>query len=65
MNKGRLTGAIVCLALAALLLVLSYALPEGKVVFMIGDRNMPIVPVIVLAGLGAGLASTAWRRQDS
>lgn len=65
MNKGRLIGAIVCLALAGMLLVLSYALPEGKVVFMIGDRNLPMVPVIILAGLGAGLATTAWRRQDS
>jgi hypothetical protein len=64
MNKGRLVGAIVCLVLAGLLLVLSYVLPEGKVVFMMGDRNMPIIPVIVLAGLGVWLASTVWRRQD-
>ncbi len=65
MNKGRLIGAIVCLGLAGLLLVLGYVLPEGKVVFMIDDNNMPIIPVIVLAGLGVYLASTVWRRQDS
>ena len=65
MNKGRLVGAILCLALAGLLLVLSYVLPEGKVLFMMGDQNLPMIPVIVLAGLGVWLASTVWRRQDS
>ena len=63
MNKGRLVGGIICLALAGLLGVLMFALPEGKVVFMIGDSNVPWVPVIVLAGIGVGLLSTAWRRQ--
>lgn len=65
MNKGRLVGAIACMALAGLLLVLNYVLPEGQVVFMMGDKNTPIIPVIVLAGIGVGLASTVWRRQDS
>jgi hypothetical protein len=65
MNKGRLVGGIICLALAGLLGVLMFALPEGKVVFMIGDSNVPWVPVIVLAGIGVGLLSTAWRRQSA
>jgi peptidoglycan/LPS O-acetylase OafA/YrhL len=65
MNKGRLIGGILCLAGAALLLVLMVALPEGKVVFMIGDSNVPWIPVIVLAGLGAGLVGTAWTRQGA
>ncbi len=63
MNKGRLIGGIVCLALAALLAVLIVALPEGKVVFMIGDDNVPVVPVTVLAGVGMALVSTASTRQ--
>jgi uncharacterized integral membrane protein len=61
MNKGRLVGGIVCLALSALLLMLTFAQP-GKVVFMIGDRNVPMVPVIVLAGIGGALMSSARKR---
>lgn len=63
MNKGRLVGGIICIALAALLGVAMFALPEGKVVFTIGDSNVPWVPVIVLAGIGVALISTSWRRQ--
>jgi hypothetical protein len=65
MYKGRLIGGVICLVLAALLVVLMFALPEGKVVFMIGDSNVPWVPAIVLAGLGMWLVSTAWRRQGA
>jgi hypothetical protein len=55
MNKGRRIAGIVCLALAALLAVLNFALPEGKTVFMVGDANVPMVPVIILAVVGLGL----------
>ena len=65
MNKGRLVGGIICLALAGLLGVAMFALPEGKVVFMLGDNNVPWVPVIVLAGIGVALISTSWRRQST
>lgn len=61
MNKGRLVGGFVCLAVAALLAVLMVTLPEGKVVFMVGDRNLPIVPVSVLGIVGLGLVVTAVR----
>ena len=61
MNKGRLDGGFVCLAVAALLAVLMVTLPEGKVVFMVGDRNLPIVPVSVLGIVGLGLVVTAVR----
>lgn len=62
MKKWRLIGGIVCLVAAALLLVLMFTLPEGKVVFTIGNDNVPWVPVLVLSGLGLGLVSTAWKR---
>jgi uncharacterized membrane protein YccC len=62
MNVARLIGGLVCLAAAVLLAVLMFTLPEGKVVFMVGDRNLPIIPVTVLAILGLGLVVTAWRR---
>jgi hypothetical protein len=65
MNKGKLIGGIICLALAGLLGVAMFALPEGKVVFMIGDNNLPWVPVIALAGIGVALLSTAWSRKSA
>lgn len=65
MNKGRLIGGILCLVVAALLAVLIFALPEGKVVFMVGDSNAPWIPVIVLAGAGTGLVGTAFRQQGA
>jgi hypothetical protein len=40
-------------------------LPDGEVVFMIGDSNQPIIPVIVLAGIGVALISSAWLRQGA
>ena len=65
MDKGKLVGGIICLALAGLLGVAMFALPEGKVVFMIGDSSVPWVPVLVLAGAGVALLSTAWSRQSA
>jgi hypothetical protein len=65
MDKGRLAGGIICLIAAGLLGVAMFALPEGKVVFMLGDSNVPWVPVIVLAGIGVALLSTSWRRQSA
>ena len=64
MNKGRLAGGVICLLAAGLLGVAMLALPEGKVVFMLGDSNVAWVPLIVLAGIGVGLISTSWRRQS-
>lgn len=65
MQKGRLVGGIICLLAAGLLGVAMFALPEGKVVFMIGENNVPWVPVLVLAGIGVALVSTSWRRQSA
>jgi hypothetical protein len=65
MNKGRLIGGIICLAIAGLFAALIFALPEGEFVFMIGDSNAPWIPVIVLAGVGAGLIGTAPTRQSA
>ena len=62
MNKSRLIGGIICLALAVLLAVLSFALPADKMTFMVGDTNMPYVPAIGLAIVGLALIITSWRR---
>ena len=59
MNVGRLVGGIICLAIAVLLAVLTYTLPENQMMFMIGDENLPIVPVIILGLVGIVLVATA------
>lgn len=53
MNTSRLILGILFLALAGLLAVLNVTLPADKMAFMIGDSNMPFVPVVILAILGA------------
>jgi hypothetical protein len=62
MNKGRLIGGIICVAAAVLLAVLSFVLPEGDVVFMMGDTNAIYLPVFVLGGLGLWLLATVRKR---
>jgi len=62
MNMGRLIGGIICVAVAVLLAVLSFVLPEGEVVFMVGDTNAIYVPVLVLGGLGLWLLATVRKR---
>ena len=59
MNKSRLIWGIICLALAALLAVLNIVLPADKLVFMVGDTNMPYVPPVVLGIVGIVLLITA------
>ena len=62
MNKGRLVGGIICVAAAVLLTVLYFTLPEGDVVFMMGDTNAIYVPIFVLAGLGIWMLATVRKR---
>jgi len=59
MNRSQLIWGIVCLAAAALLAVLNLALPPENLMFMMGDINMPWVPVIVLGIVGIVLLATA------
>jgi hypothetical protein len=59
MNRGRLIGGIVCLALAALLGVLSATRPEN-VSFMMDGENRPWVPVVALAVIGGLLLGGAF-----
>jgi hypothetical protein len=59
MNKERLVGGIVCLALAALLAVLNWRLPADKLMFTVGGIN---IPMIVLAIVGLVLLVTARKR---
>jgi hypothetical protein len=59
MNKGRLIGGIICLAVAALLAVLNVRLPAEKLMFSALGENMPWVPVVILGLVGLVLLVTA------
>lgn len=59
MAKGRLIGGTICLALAVLLAVLVFALPEDRMIFMVGNTNAPIIPAAILAVVGVLLLTTA------
>jgi LPXTG-motif cell wall-anchored protein len=63
MKIGRLIGGSLCLAAGVLILILDAVLEEGKVVFMIGDTNAPIVPAIGLILLGLALVIGSMRRR--
>lgn len=58
-NVGRLSAGIIVLAIGILLVVLNFVLPENKMSFMIGDVNLPLVPAILLVGVGIYLIFTA------
>lgn len=60
MNKGRLIGGIICLALTGLLGVLYFALPPDMFIFMVGDRNIPYIPAIILGIVGTILVVSAF-----
>ena len=60
MNKGRLIGGIICLAIAALLTVLNFTLDADSLMFQVGDQNMPFVPPVVLGIVGIVLVVTAF-----
>jgi hypothetical protein len=59
MDKGRLIGGIICLAVAALLAVLNVRLPAEKLMFSALGENMPWVPVVILGLVGLVLLVTA------
>ena len=59
MNVSRLIGGIICLLIAALLLVLYFVLPPDRMMFTVGDANVPWLPAIVLGILGVYLLVTA------
>ena len=60
MRVQSLIGGIVCLALAALVGVVSWRLPPEKLMFMVGPVSIPMV-ILAVAGL-ALLVSAAKRR---
>ncbi len=59
MDKSKLIGGIICLAIAGLLAVLNLTLSADSLMFMVGDQNMPWVPPIALGIVGIVLLATA------
>jgi hypothetical protein len=60
MNKSRLIGGLICLAIAAVLTIANLRLPAENLMFQIGDQNMPWVPPAVLALIGIIMVSLAF-----
>ncbi len=55
MDKSKLIGGIICLLIAGFLTIANLRLPAEDLMFTVGDRNMPWVPVAILAVVGIGL----------
>ena len=64
MNKSRLIGGIICLLIAGFLTIANLRLPAEDLMFTVGDRNMPWVPVVVLVVVGIGLVIAAFSGQE-
>jgi hypothetical protein len=52
MDKSKVIGGIICLAIAGLLTVLNLTLSADSMMFMVGDENMPWIPPVVLGVVG-------------
>jgi len=61
MNKLRLVLGIVCLVLALIILILSFALPLDSPYYYAGEANFRWIPAIVLGIVGIYLLVTAPR----
>lgn len=62
MNKSQVIGGVICLLIAAFLTVAYFQMPPEKFLFLVGDNNIPVIP-IGLAILGFLLLITAaWRK---
>lgn len=59
MNKTLLTWGLICLALAGLLVVLRFVLPPEYVTFMIGQRSLLWIPLLILCVVGCILLVNA------
>lgn len=65
MNKSQIAWGIICLVIAGVLAVLILTLPPESLMFQIGDRNMPWLPVMVLGIVGIILLTTAGGKEES
>ncbi len=59
MNKSRLIWGVICLVLAGIIAVMSFALPLDSPFFYGGEYNFRWIPAVVLAIVGIVLLATA------
>jgi hypothetical protein len=64
MNKSKLVWGIICIVIAGGLAVANLTLPPEKLMFQVGDVNMPWVPPIVLGILGIVLLATMYQPEE-
>lgn len=64
MNKSRLVWGIICLVIAGGLTVANLSLPPEKLMFQVGDINMPWVPPVVLGIIGVILLATVNKPEE-
>ena len=64
MKKSNLIAGIICLAIAGLLAILNSTLSADSMMFMVGDQNMPWVPVGILGVVGLILLTTAFTQNE-
>jgi hypothetical protein len=64
MNKSKLIWGIICLLIAGGLSVVNIVLPPEKLMFQVGDFNMPWVPPVVLGIVGIILLATAGSNEE-
>jgi TRAP-type uncharacterized transport system fused permease subunit len=62
MDKSRVIGGIICLVIAAFLGVLYFALPRDELMFMVGESDI-FLPPIILGVVGIMLLLTARKRE--
>jgi uncharacterized membrane protein len=65
MKKSNLIGGVICLIIAAFLVVANLTLPADNLMFMVGDENMPWIPPVVLGVVGVVLLATGVGRSEA
>jgi hypothetical protein len=58
MNRSKLITGTILLVVAAVLGTLYFTLPSTNMIFMVGDKNMPYMPAIILAVIGIFIRRT-------
>ena len=64
MNRSKLITGTILLVVAAVLGTLYFTLPSTNMVFMVGDKNMPYMPAIILAVSGICLRAGAGEKAE-
>lgn len=65
MQKSHIVWGVICLVIAAGLAAVNLVLPPESLMFQIGDRNMPWVPVVVLAIMGIIILASGGKKEES